>query len=121
MADSHEDLVRVTQKEYDMFMSLSDVTYDNFDTFRNIVCENFKMDLNREAHFITDNLISQYVTTTQNEIFHVNQAFPHYFLYADFKTIKIFNFDLFFPFVLARYMSRDLRNCCFQIFFQVQA
>lgn len=74
-----------------MFMSLSDVTYDNFDTFRNIVCENFKMDLNREAHFVTDNLISQYVSTTQNEIFHVlsNRVPDTYDFLSDFTKFCV--------------------------------
>ena len=71
LADSQKDMMRVTKHEIDQFLSLSDVTYDNFNNFRNVVCENFKMDINREARLISENMITEYVRTTQNEIFHI--------------------------------------------------
>ena len=71
LTESHQDMMRVTKEEFDQFLSLSDVTYANFDAFRHVVCENFAMDINREARIISDHIISEYVSTTQHEIFHI--------------------------------------------------
>ena len=71
LTESHQDMMRVTKEEFDQFLSLSDLTYANFDAFRHVVCENFSLDINREARIISDHIISEYVSTTQNEIFHI--------------------------------------------------
>ena len=56
---------------------------------------------------------------SQSEKFNVDQAFSHYFLYADFKTIKIFNFDAFIPFVLAISIFNYMRHIALQFTFSL--
>ena len=86
LTESHKDLIRVSKTEYDEFLTLSDITYDNFDVIRNIVCDNLKLNLESEARILTENIISQYVSTTQNEIFHIlsNRVPDTYDFYRDF-------------------------------------
>ena len=86
LTESHKDLIRVSKTEYDHFLTLSDVTYDNFNVIRNIVCDNFQLNLETEARLMTENIISQYVSTTQNEIFHIlsNRVPDTFDFYKDF-------------------------------------
>ena len=86
LSNSHEDLIRVSKTEYDQFLTLSDVTYDNFNVIRNIVCDNFKLNLESEARLLTENIISQYVSTTEREIFHIlsNRVPDTFDFYRDF-------------------------------------
>ena len=71
LADSHNDLLRITKEETEQFLTLSDVTYDIFDNFRDIVCEHHKLDLSNDASIISENIITKYVETSQSEIFHI--------------------------------------------------
>ena len=91
LSESQQDLIRVTDKEFDMFMSLSDVTYSNFESFRKIVCDNFKLNLNREARLTSENIISQHISSMENEIFHIfaNRVPDTYDFIRDFTEFCI--------------------------------